>query len=186
LTVAIEFDPANLAEVLPPGGITFVQGCSGQSALLSDAVKRAGDALGAMTFISIFVPGLNRATWLANPACRARSFFMTPELKQARDAVEFLPLCYSDILAHLRDTPIDAALFMVAPPDANGLCSFGPVVDFLAELWPRIPNRIAHINPQMPITHGNPGIPFRRSLRSSRRTCRSWEHRGLRPIRSRR
>jgi acyl-CoA hydrolase len=160
LAVAVEFDPANLAEVLPPGGITFVQGCSGQSALLSDAVKRAGDALGAMTFIGIFVPGLNRATWLANPACRARSFFMTPELKQARDAVEFLPLCYADILAHLRDTPIDAALFMVAPPDANGLCSFGPVVDFLAELWPRIPNRIAHINPQMPITHGHPGIPF--------------------------
>jgi acyl-CoA hydrolase len=51
-------------------------------------------------------------------------------------------------------------LFMVAPPDANGLCSFGPVVDFLAELWPRIPNRIAHINPQMPSTHGHPGIPF--------------------------
>jgi acyl-CoA hydrolase len=137
-----------------------VQGCSGQSALLSDAVKRAGDALGAMTFIGIFVPGLNRATWLANPACRARSFFMTPELKQARDAVEFLPLCYADILAHLRRAPIDAALFMVAPPDANGLCSFGPVVDFLAELWPRIPDRIAHINPQMPSTHGHPGIPF--------------------------
>ncbi len=161
--MAVEFDPSNLAEVLPPGGITFVQGCSGQSALLSEAVKRAGDALGAMTFIGIFVPGLNRETFLANPACRARSFFMTPELKQARDAVEFLPLCYAGILAHLRDTPIDAALFMVAPPDANGLCSFGPVVDFLAELWPRIPNRIAHINPQMPSTHGHPGI---------RRTCR--------------
>jgi acyl-CoA hydrolase len=158
--VAVEFDPANLAQVLSPGGITFVQGCSGQSELLSDAVKRAGNALGAMTFIGIFVPGLNRATWLANPACRARSFFMTPELKQARDAVEFLPLCYADILAHLRRAPIDAALFMVAPPDANGLCSFGPVVDFLAELWPRIPDRIAHINPQMPSTHGHPGIPF--------------------------
>ena len=156
----VAFDPAALAEVLPPGGITFVQGCSGQSALLSEAVMRAGDALGAMTFTGIFVPGLNRATWLANPACRARSFFMTPELKQARSAVEFLPLCYADILQHLRATPIDAALFMVAPPDADGRCSFGPVVDFLAELWPCIPNRIAHINPQMPRTHGHPGIPF--------------------------
>jgi hypothetical protein len=57
LAVAVEFDPAKLAEVLPSGGITFVQGCSGQSALLLDAVKRAGDALGAMTFIGIFVPG---------------------------------------------------------------------------------------------------------------------------------
>ena len=40
--MTVNFNPANLAEVLPPGGITFVQGCSGHSALLSDAVMRAG------------------------------------------------------------------------------------------------------------------------------------------------
>jgi len=184
--VAVEFDPANLAQVLPPGGITFVQGCSGQSALLSNAVKRAGDALGAMTFISIFVPGLNRATWLANPACRARSFFMTPELNQARDAVEFLPLCYADILAHPQDTLIDAALLMVASPDANGLCSFGPVVDVLSELWPRIPNRLPISTRRCRVRTAIPAYRSRRSLPSSRRTCLCWGHRGLRSIRSRR
>src|SRR3546814_8011687 len=53
-----------------------------------------------------------------------------------------------------------AARFSVAPPDANGLCSFGPIADFLPELWPYIAVRMAHINPAMPRTHGQPGIPF--------------------------
>jgi acyl-CoA hydrolase len=85
---------------------------------------------------------------------------MTPELKAAGDAVDFLPFCYADILAHLRASKIDAALFTVTPPDQDGQCSFGPVVDFLADLWPQIPVRIAHINPALPRTRGHPGISF--------------------------
>lgn len=150
----------DLAAVLPPGGRTFVQGCSAQSSILAEAVAIAGDALGAMTFTGIQVPGINRDDWLANPDCRFETFFMTPELQAAGDAVTFLPFCYADILSHLRATPIDAALFSVSPPDANGLCSFGPTVDFLAEIWPSIPRRIAHINPLLPPTSGPTGIPF--------------------------
>ncbi len=142
----------NLASVLPPGGLTLVQGCSGESTLLAEMAATAGPALG--------VPSLNRASWLPNPDCRVTTFFMTPELKRAGAAVEFLPLCYADILAYLRTAKISAALFMAAPPDAQGMCSFGPVVDFLAELWPQIPVRIAQINPLMPATHGHPGIPY--------------------------
>jgi acyl-CoA hydrolase len=122
---------------------------------------RAGHALGAMTFTGIFVPGLNTRTYLANSDCRVETFFLTPELKAAGDAVEFLPLGYGDILARLRAVPIDAALFMATPPDSDGLCGFGPVVDFLADLWPKIPVRIAHINPLMPNARGSTGIPFR-------------------------
>jgi acyl-CoA hydrolase len=75
--------------------------------------------------------------------------------------VAFLPLCYGDILTHLRAQKITAAVFMVSPPDAAGICSFGPVVDFLAELWPHIPVRIAHINSKMPRTFGHQGIPYK-------------------------
>ncbi len=121
---------------------------------------RAGETLGAMTFTGIFVPGLNRRTYLANPQCRVETFFVTPELKAAGEAVRFLPLCYGDILARLRSVPIDAALFMATPPDAGGLCSFGPVVDFLAEIWPRIPVRVAHLNPRLPRVASSCAIPF--------------------------
>lgn len=156
----IRFESGDLASVLPPGGLTLVSGCSAESTLLADAVMQAGDALGAMTFSGIFVPGLNRTTWLANPACRVLTFFLTPELRKAGDAVEFLPLCYADIRSVLRDRRPSASLFMVAPPDAEGYCSFGTQVDFIADMWRDIPVRIAHINPAMPRTPGHRGIPF--------------------------
>ena len=113
-----------------------------------------------MTFTGIFVPGLNRATYLANPQCRVETFFMTPELRIAGPKVDFLPLCYADILGRLRRSPPQAALFSVTPPDASGWCSFGTVVDFLAEIWAEIPVRIAHVNPLMPRTRGHKGIPW--------------------------
>jgi acyl-CoA hydrolase len=153
-------DPSSLASVLPPDGRTLVVACSGESLLLADAVMRAGDALGAMTFTGIFVPNLNTRTYLANPRCRVETFFMTPQLKAAGKAVSFLPLCYGDILARLRTVPIDAALFMAAPPDERGWCSLGPITDFFADVWSRIPVRIAHLNPLLPRTYGYPGIPF--------------------------
>lgn len=156
----VRIAPAELASVLPPGGLTLVSSCSAESIVLADAVMAAGDALGGMTFSGIFVPGLNRRTWLANPQCRVLTFFMTPELRQAGEAVEFLPLCYADIGAVLRRRMPSAALFMVSPPDAEGRCSFGTQVDFIAEMWRDIPCRIAHINPEMPATPGHAGIPF--------------------------
>jgi acyl-CoA hydrolase len=113
-----------------------------------------------MTFTGVFVPALNTTTWLANPSCRVETFFMTPELRAAGAATRLLPFCYGDILKWLRATPIDAALFMASPPDADGNCSFGPIVDFLAELWPRVPIRVAHINPRLPRTAGPCAIPF--------------------------
>lgn len=153
-------DLDDFASVLPPGGRSIVSSCSGKSLLLAEGVRRAGQRLGAMTFTGVFVPGLNKTTWLANPSCRVETFFMTPELKAAGAAARLLPFCYGDILKWLRATPIDAALFMASPPDAVGNCSFGPIVDFVAELWPRIPIRVAHINPRMPRTAGPCAIPF--------------------------
>ena len=128
--------------------------------VLAEAVAHAGAALGQSTFTGIFVPGLNRHTYLANPQCRVETFFQTPQLKAAGAAVQFLPLCYADILARLRSVQIDAALFMATPPDGQGLCGFGPNVDFLAELWPRIRVRIAHINSRLPDVAGPCRIPF--------------------------
>jgi acyl-CoA hydrolase len=149
-----------LVEVLPAGGLTWLQACSAESPLIRDALVAAGDALGAMTFTGIFVPGLNRLDYALAGTRRVKTFFMTPELARTPDRVEFLPLCYRDILSVLRSSRINAALFSVSPPDVTGLCSLGPVVDFLVELWPKIPLRVAHINPKMPRTGGYPGIPF--------------------------
>ena len=152
-------DPAELIELLPRSARVMVGGATGESTVLAEAVMAAGDSVEAR-FSGIFVPSLNRTTYLPNPACRVETFFMTPELAAHRQQVEFFPLCYQDILARLRDTRFDAALMMVTPPDEQGRCSFGPAVDFLAELWPNIPLRIGHINSLLPRTRGDAGISF--------------------------
>jgi acyl-CoA hydrolase len=151
---------ADLASVLPPGALTMMSGCSAESELLGTAIAIAGDALGSMTFTGIVVGGLNRQNWFISPDARALTFFQTPHLKLMGDRVTFLPLCYADILAMLRRVPPKAALFMCAPPDHDGWCSFGTQVDFLADIWQQIPIRIAHINPLMPRTGGHRGIHF--------------------------
>src|SRR5690606_34185022 len=112
-------------------------------------------------FTSIFVPGLNRPDYLLGTGGRVTTFFMLPEFA-GQPRVEFLPLCYRDIRAWLAANPPQAALVMVAPPDADGNCSFGPVTDFIADLWRRIPVLIGHVNPLMPPTRGTPGIPLDR------------------------
>jgi acyl-CoA hydrolase len=152
--------PDALVSMLPRGGRVLLSGCSTESLLMADAVMRAGDALGPMTFIGIFVPGLNCHSWIANAQVQVETYFLTPELKAVGKQVTFLPLCYDDIRRHLRTDTIDAAVMMVSPPDDAGMCSFGAAVDFLAELWPQIPVRLAHINPLMPRTRGHPGIPL--------------------------
>ncbi len=149
-----------LAALLPPGGMTLVSSCSAESDLLAAEVAAAGAALGEMDFTGIFVPGLNQHHWTAGPASRVTTYFQTPELRARGAAARFLPLCYGDILRFIQGQRPRAALFMCAPPDATGNCSFGTEVAFPAALWREIPVRIAHINPSMPRTPGDPGIPF--------------------------
>lgn len=146
--------------MLPRGARVLVQGGAGESELLAAAVERAAAERPDLSFVGVFLPGVNTRTYGAAEGCAVTTFFLTPELKAAGGAVEFLPIGYNDIAARLDASPPDAALFMAAPPDAAGRCSFGVAVDFLAELWPRIPIRVAHLNPEMPRTHGDAGVPF--------------------------
>ncbi|MFC4295787.1 acetyl-CoA hydrolase/transferase family protein [Novosphingobium tardum] len=158
--IAPEALPAALAELLPPGGLALVSSCAAESAILADGVAAAGDALGAMTFTGIFLPGTNRRVWQAGADSRVLTFFLTPELRAAGERVTFLPLCYDDIGRELRRRRPDAALLMCSPPDADGMCSLGVQVDFLPGLWRDIGVLVAHINPEMPRVAGDPGIPF--------------------------
>lgn len=144
--------------LLPYGARVLVQGGAGESALLAAAIEKAQRS--GLRFVGIFLPGVNTRSYGATQGCEVTTFFLTPELKAAGNAVEFLPLGYNDIGAYLRSLRIDAALLAASPPDAEGICSFGVAVDFLAELWPRIPVRIGHLNPLMPRTHGTAGIPL--------------------------
>ncbi len=156
----LRLDTGDLAAVLPAGGHAFVSSCSAESSVLAAEVVAAGDALGDRVFSGIFIAGLNRQVWNAGEESRTVTFFQTPELKAQGTRSRFLPLCYDDIGRWYGANPPDAVLLMVSPPDENGMCSLGTELGFGGDLWRGVPIRIAHVNPSMPRTPGDPGIPF--------------------------
>lgn len=149
---------SRIRDHLPRTGKVWLAGCSGESALIRSGL--AGADLSGLTLTGIYVPGLNRLDPYLAAGARVETFFMLPELAGRPAGVDFLPLSYREIGRHLARHPPQAALFQVSPPDGAGMCSFGTVTDFLADIWERIPLRIAHVNPCMPRTSGHPGIPF--------------------------
>jgi len=149
--------PDEIIAALPRGARVLAQGGAGESQLLAEAIARSGRA--DLHVVGVLFPGVNTSSYGAEDGVRVTTFFMTPQLRRAGGAVEFLPLSYTDIGAHLRAQRLDACIAMLSPPDADGLCSFGPAVDFLAELWPEIPVRVGHLNARTPRTFGHAGVP---------------------------
>ena len=152
--------PSDIGRLLPEGALCWISACSAESGIFREGLG-GGLCRPDLTFTSIFVPGLNRPRYLLDAGSRVVTFFMLPEFA-GREQVEFLPLSYRGIRAWLAENTPRAAMVMVAPPDPDGRCSFGPVTDFIADIWERIPILIAHINPRMPQTSGAPGIPLGR------------------------
>lgn len=151
--------PSEIGGLLPQGALCWISACSAESGIFREGL--ASLSRPDLTFTSIFVPGLNRSSYLLETGARVTTFFMLPDFA-GNDRVEFLPLSYRGIRQWLAANPPQAALVMCAPPDATGRCSFGPVTDFIADIWEHIPHLIGHINPLMPATRGTSGIPVAR------------------------
>ncbi|MCV2448379.1 acetyl-CoA hydrolase/transferase family protein [Paracoccus sp. DMF] len=155
----LQIGSRDLAGHLPAGARIWLHACSGESALIRDGLEAAD--LRGLTFTGIFVPGLNRLAGLLAAGARIESYFMMPEFAGHEAQVDFLPFCYREIRLHLAANPPDAALVMVSPPDEQGLCSLGPVNDFIGDIWPQVPRIIGHVNPLVPRTQGR-SIPLDR------------------------
>lgn len=81
-----------------------------------------------------------------------------------RDRLEVVP-CHYGALPRLfaeHRLPCDVGFVQVAPPDADGNCSLGVGVDYVADALEHTPVLIAEINQRMPSTHGAPAIPLSR------------------------
>jgi acyl-CoA hydrolase len=58
--------------------------------------------------------------------------------------------------------PADVGFVQVSPPDADGTCSLGVGVDYIADALAHTPVLIAEVNRRMPATTGTPRIPLSR------------------------
>jgi acyl-CoA hydrolase len=78
--------------------------------------------------------------------------------------LEIMPCNYSALPRLFADgsLPHDVGLIQVSPPDANGQCTLGVGVDYVADAIAHTPILIAEINKQMPETAGTPRIPVER------------------------
>jgi acyl-CoA hydrolase len=78
--------------------------------------------------------------------------------------LEVVPCHYSALprMFAERRLPCDVGLVQVSPPDADGNCSLGIGVDYVADAIRHTPVLIAEINEQMPATIGSEMVPMQR------------------------
>jgi acyl-CoA hydrolase/GNAT superfamily N-acetyltransferase len=97
---------------------------------------------------------------------RHRVFYVGRDVRgmRAPTQLEYLPLSLVDAPALLGSgrMPVDVALIQVAPPDADGICSLGISVDVTRAAALAARCVIAEVNPAMPRTRGDSGIPLER------------------------
>lgn len=145
------------------GGRVWVQGASGEPLLFASAFRDAPASARGLTFVGVWVPGVNRTDWAAlHPSARAETTFAGPDWRESLDAgrTSVRPLAYSQAWNWLGATPLDAALFQVSPPDRKGLCSFGVAADFGPVIARRELFKVAHVNPRMPRVNDGPTVPL--------------------------
>ncbi|UCE87047.1 MAG: hypothetical protein JSU66_04750, partial [Deltaproteobacteria bacterium] len=106
----------------------------------------------------VAVMGLGGLALSQNPRFRLRTGFATvasaPLVAQGR--CEYLPLLFSEARRHMQRVNADCVLVRLAPPDAEGRCSYGWAAGFTPELLDVARARglpiLAEIDPQLPRT----------------------------------
>jgi acyl-CoA hydrolase len=153
-----------LLDELKPGLNVYLPGASGEPLALRQILAAAPERCAGVRFVSCLVPGMNDFDYAAlTPTTEVTSFMMPPAMRPSFEAgrMHLLPLAYSEIAEHLAErAQIDVALFHLAPPDADGLCSVGIAADFAPLVWARARRRIALINPAMPAPPRGPRLPL--------------------------
>lgn len=147
-----------LVDALRPGMTVFLGGVSGESLAFRDALRAAPGKAAGVRFVGVFFPGINEGAYVGlHPQARQRAYFMLPDFRPdfLDGRVELLPLDYVGAWADLARLEIDLAIVQTSAPDAHGRLSLGICHDFAPAVWARARQRVAHINPAMPRTHGS-------------------------------
>lgn len=157
---------AEFRRSLPEAARIYVAGCSGEPLAIVDALRRAPDLAAGLTFLGIWVPGINATDWASlHPTASAESIFISAALRPsfAAGETQFLPLSYSQSTRWLSSTPIDGGIVMISPPDDQGMVSLGISVDFSTLIIDRgaVP-LLGVINPSLKPPVNGPKLPLDR------------------------
>jgi acyl-CoA hydrolase len=111
-----------------------------------------------------------RAEALASPELfghlRHRCFFSSNSTRplMAVGEADYVPMFLSDLpkLFNSGEQPVDTAIIQVSPPNKHGICTMGISVEATNAACLVAKKIIAHINPNMPKTHGDGFIAYDR------------------------
>jgi acyl-CoA hydrolase len=141
------------------GGRVFLTAGPSEPVTLHDAWAQAPDLAGGLTFCGLFLPGINTRDYsrLAHDAIMEAPM-ASPDWRAgvADGRVRVAPLHYSQSFARLLKLGADAGVFMVSPPDREGMVSFGPSADIGPAMLARTGFKLALINARMPAFLGAP------------------------------
>lgn len=134
--------------------------------VLLDALAQHARSLRDVTIMQLH---LEHAESLADPALegclRNRCFFAGKSTRQLinEGRADYVPLYLSEIpkLFRRKDQPVNTALVQVSEPDVHGNCSLGISVEATLAACEVADRIIAHVNPNMPRTHGESFINLR-------------------------
>lgn len=111
-----------------------------------------------------------RADSLSSPELfghlRHRCYFSSTSTRPllAAGEADYVPMFLSELPKLFRsgEQPIDTAIIQVSPPDKHGICTMGISVEATNSACLSAKKIIAHINPNMPKTHGDAFIAYDR------------------------
>lgn len=96
---------------------------------------------------------------------RCRCYFVSAVTRKAvqQGSADYVPMLLAEVPKLIRsgEQPIDTALIQVSPPDKHGNCSLGISVEATHAALEKAGKIIAHINPNMPRTHGDGIISYK-------------------------
>jgi acyl-CoA hydrolase len=142
------------------GQSVWVHSMAASPVLLLRALAKRALELQDLTVMQMH---LEHAEALADPALygrlRNRAFFASASTRDLinRGLADYVPVFLSEIPRLFRQDhqPVDVALVQVSPPDRHGYCSLGVSVEVTRAACDVARKIIAHINPNMPRSHGD-------------------------------
>ena len=134
--------------------------------VLLEALAQHAQSLCGVTIMQLH---LEHAESIADPALeghlRNRCFFAGKTTRNLinEGRADYVPMFLSEIPKLLRhgEQQVDTALVQVSTPDQHGNCSLGISVEATAAACDVAKRIIAHVNPNMPRTHGDSFINIR-------------------------
>jgi acyl-CoA hydrolase len=155
-----------LVSELGPGQRIYLPGSAGEPIGLVGAFLEDAERTRNLDLTTTAIPGINPLSLdRLHDTARVTGLFMQPAFKAAQRSGQFrhLPVPYSGFARHLHESPVfDTCIVHVSPPDARGLCSLGPAVEFTPIAIGRARRIVAIVNLQLPAIPGAEAVAFDR------------------------